>query len=137
MIKKKFLSLKEQKRIVDEVKDLKPGLYSPVLRSGSKMSIKMNCLGYDWSAKTYKYDPVREDGKTAAVIPDYLQSLAHLALLETHYWPESDIKPFDICIVNWYTESSKLGLHKDDSETEASLETGYPVVCRLAPLHFL
>lgn len=129
ILKKGFLSLEEQKKLISEVITIDPGLYSPVLRNGNKMSIKMNCLGYHWSSITYKYDKIRDvDGKEAAAIPDYLQALAQKALIDTGYWPKEDLKPFDICIVNFYNESSKLGIHRDDSETQETLESGYPIV---------
>ena len=34
----------------------------------------------------------------------------------------------DICIVNWYRTGSRMGLHKDKDESDASLSSGAPVV---------
>jgi len=34
----------------------------------------------------------------------------------------------DLCIVNWYTAASRMGLHQDKDESRESLEAGAPVV---------
>lgn len=94
------------------------------------MNLRMNCLGYHWSAVTYGYDKVRDvDGLEAAPIPDWLNEVALRALRTASYWPEDSLRPFDICIANLYAETTgKLGVHKDDSESQEALDSGYPVV---------
>ena len=34
----------------------------------------------------------------------------------------------DLCIVNWYSATSRMGLHQDKDESEGSLARGAPVV---------
>ena len=34
----------------------------------------------------------------------------------------------DVCIVNWYTAGSRMGLHQDKDESRGSIEAGAPVV---------
>jgi DNA alkylation damage repair protein AlkB len=34
----------------------------------------------------------------------------------------------DLCIVNWYSATSRMGLHQDKDESEASIAEGAPVV---------
>ncbi len=131
VFKKDFLTLAEQKEVYDKVLQLEPGFYVPVLRNGNRMNLQMNCLGWHWNSRTYKYTRVRDvDDREAAPIPDFLQSLAQRALRETDYWHGPGTVPlYDICIVNLYEErGGKLGVHTDNSETRASLEAGYPVV---------
>jgi alkylated DNA repair protein (DNA oxidative demethylase) len=130
VFRKAFLSRDEQRQVYETVCRIDPGFYVPVLRTGAKMSLRMNCLGYHWSAVTYKYTKFRDvDGQEVVPVPDFLNDLALRALRETRYWPASDLQPYDICIVNLYTEAEgKLGVHRDDSETKASLTSGYPVV---------
>lgn len=125
-----FLSFVEQREVLDTIKGIRPGFYQPVLKSGGKMSIKMNCLGWHWSAVDYKYHKVRSeiDGKEAAPIPARFQELAKRALLDSEYLTESEYRPFDVCIINYYADKSKLGIHVDNSETSEALESGYPVV---------
>jgi DNA oxidative demethylase len=131
IFKKSFLTPAEQKEVYDTVRCIEPGFYVPKLRTGAKMNLLMNCLGYHWSAVTYKYMKVRDvDGCEVAAIPTSLQALAHRAVLETNYWSDPDeVPPYDICIVNFYDENDgKLGIHADNSETGESLAKGFPVV---------
>lgn len=125
-----FLTLAEQKLIIQEIRTIDPGFYTPVTKFGSKMNLRMNCLGWHWDAKTYKYEKMRtdQDGKEAPKIPESLKELGCRALRETRYWPAAQIRPFDIIIANFYEESGKLGLHQDNSESKAALDSGYPVV---------
>jgi alkylated DNA repair protein (DNA oxidative demethylase) len=131
VFRKAFLSPPEQREVYEKVLQIEPGFYVPVLRNGNRMNLRMNCLGYHWSSRTYKYTKVRDvDGKEVAPIPDFLQTLARRAVRETGYWHgPGEVPPYDVCIVNFYDESSgKLGVHADNSETAESLARGYPVV---------
>ncbi len=131
VFRKAFLSPAEQREVCRRVLRIEPGFYVPVLRNGSRMNLRMNCLGHHWSAVTYQYSRVRDvDGLPAAPIPDYLQALARRALKETGYWlGPGEVPPYDICIVNLYEEDQgRLGAHADNSESPESLARGYPVV---------
>ena len=128
---KAFLSPAEQKRVYEEVLRIEPGFYVPVLRNGSQMNLWMNCLGYHWSAVTYQYSKVRDiDGREAAPVPPLLQELARRALRVTDYWHGvGDVPDYDICIANLYEEKKgKLGIHADNSESQETLDRGYPVI---------
>jgi alkylated DNA repair protein (DNA oxidative demethylase) len=131
VVKKGFLSLAEQRQVYRRVLRIDPGFYVPVLRTGAKMNLRMNCLGHHWSAVTYQYTKVRDvDGREVAPVPDFLQALARRAVRETDYWHGPGVVPdHDICIVNLYDEAAgKLGVHADNSESTESLAAGYPVV---------
>lgn len=131
VFKKSFLTLAEQKQVLEQVLRIEPGFYVPVLRNGKRMNLRMNCLGHHWSAVTYKYTRIRDvDGQEAAPIPDFLRELARRAVDETGYWTgPGSVPDYDICIVNLYDEDEgKLGVHADNSESQHSLDAGYPVV---------
>src|SRR5579862_9721535 len=131
VLRKCFLGHAEQREIYKQVLLIEPGFYVPVLRTGAKMSLRMNCLGYHWSAVTYKYMKIRDvDEREVAPVPDFLQTAAQRAVRETAYWHgPSAVPDYDICIVNLYDDhSGKLGVHADNSETKESLTLGYPVV---------
>jgi alkylated DNA repair protein (DNA oxidative demethylase) len=126
-----FLSAAEQARVVAVTREIVPGFYVPRTRWGKAMHLRMNCLGHHWSARDYKYHPTRVDvdGLPCAPIPDELQAMARRALVETGYVPAGEVRPYELCIVNWYDEAAgKLGDHVDNSESAASLASGYPVV---------
>jgi DNA oxidative demethylase len=129
--RKRFLSPAEEREIYNQVLSIEPGFYVPVLRSGAKMNLRMNCLGYHWSSVTYRYTKVRDvDSQQVAPIPPFLQAIARRALSETDYWHgPGEVPDYDICIANLYDEAAgKLGVHADNSETKESLALGYPVV---------
>jgi alkylated DNA repair protein (DNA oxidative demethylase) len=131
VFKNAFLSTGEQREVYENVRQIEPGFYVPALRNGSRMNLRMNCLGYHWSAVTYKYTKVRDvDDREVAPLPEFLQALARRALNETRYWQgPGEVPPYDVCIVNWYDEDGgKLGIHADNSESRASLERGYPII---------
>jgi DNA oxidative demethylase len=131
VFKKGFLSLAEQRAVYERLLQIDPGFYVPVLRTGAKMNLRMNCLGHHWSALTYQYTKMRDlDGREVAPIPDFLQALVRRALVETDYWHgRGGVPDYDICIVNLYDETvGKLGVHADNSESKDSLTRGYPVV---------
>jgi alkylated DNA repair protein (DNA oxidative demethylase) len=126
-----FLAPAEQREIYQQVMAIEPGFYVPVLRTGAKMNLRMNCLGHHWSSVTYKYSKLRDvDGHHVAPIPHFLQTIARRALSETDYWHGPwEVPDYDICIANLYEETTgKLGVHADNSETRESLARGYPVV---------
>jgi len=101
------------------------GFYTPIVRGGRPMSVRMLCLGRHWNAREYRYEPVRSDVDRLPVppIPAELGVLAARAARETGFEFAADI-----CIVNWYGAGSRMGLHQDKDESAASLERGAPVV---------
>ena len=127
-----FLTQDEQRRIVEIVTTIHPGFYVPRTRWGQAMRLQMLCLGRHWSARDYKYHPVRKDvdGLPCPPIPEELQALARQALIETQYLPSREIRPFDTCIVNRYAlaDGGRLGDHIDNSEGAEAIASGYPVV---------
>ena len=104
------------------------GFYRPVLSSGSRMSLKMNCLGHHWDAKDYKYYNNRTDvdGEAVKKIPQEIIDIAKPFSLQAF---PNHIPNWDICIINHYNPyQSKLGMHRDNSESKEMLEIGHPIV---------
>src|SRR5215203_60216 len=101
------------------------GFYTPVVRGGHPMSVRMLCLGRHWNARTYTYEGVRSDidGLPPPDLPSELASVATRSGRAAGF----DVAP-DLCIVNWYGPSSRMGLHQDKDESRESLESGAPVI---------
>src|SRR5262245_54192360 len=55
------------------------GFYTPIVRGGKPMSVKMRCLGRHWNALTYRYEDVRSDIDRRPV-PPLPQEFAALAV---------------------------------------------------------
>lgn len=130
-VEKGFLTLEEQRRVVEIVSRIEPGFYTPRTRFGAAMRVRMNCLGHHWSAKDYKYHGQRVDvdNLPCAPVPHPLQLMAQRALIDTGYIEAHQVRPYDVCIVNWYPEATgRLGDHVDNSESDETKRSGYPIV---------
>ncbi|XP_057971959.1 uncharacterized protein LOC131160357 [Malania oleifera] len=141
---KGYLSQSEQIEIVKKCRDLglgPGGFYQPGYSDGGKLRLQMMCLGLDWDPQTRKYDKTRLfDGSESPDIPREFDLLVKRAIQDSHALIKEDdvevsnvedVLPAmtpDICIVNFYTTSGKLGLHQDRDESEESLHKGLPVV---------
>jgi DNA oxidative demethylase len=123
-----YLSPAEQRALAEQCLTLgaaDAGFYTPVVRSGHPMSVRMLCLGRHWNARTYTYESTRSnvDGRPVPPLPPAMAALARRAAADAGF----DFAP-DLCIVNWYGAASKMGLHQDKDESEASLARGAPVL---------
>ena len=89
------------------------------------MRIQMVCLGLHWNPRTYKYQRVREDcdGLPVQELPQDLKELARRIAGAAGM----NIEP-DICLINYYSEIGRLGLHQDKDERPETIEAGIPVV---------
>jgi DNA alkylation damage repair protein AlkB len=123
-----YLPLNDQVHLATrclELGEAAAGFYTPVVRGRYPMSVRMLCLGRHWNAGTYRYEQVRSDvdGQPVPAMPPDFESLARAIAHAAGY----RMRP-DICIVNWYRSGSRMGLHQDKDESEASLASGAPVV---------
>jgi DNA oxidative demethylase len=123
-----YLSHQEQVRIATTCLELgsrAAGFYTPIVRGGHPMSVRMLCLGRHWNALTYTYEDRRTDidGLPAPELPIDLAALATRAAHAAGF----DIVP-DLSIVNWYGAESRMGLHQDKDESRESLAAGAPVI---------
>lgn len=96
------------------------GFYRPGYRDGAKLSLQMMCLGKDWDPETKSYGDVRryDDAKPPPIPNDFMvlvqkaiaeaRNLFYARVLESIL---PNMSP-DICIMNFYTQSGKLGLHQ-------------------------
>ena len=100
-------------------------MYTPTVRGGKKMSVGMLCLGRHWNALTYQYEKARTDFDHLEVppIPAELAAIATSAAAGAGF----TMRP-DICIMNFYDQESRMGVHQDKDESRESLEAGVPIV---------
>lgn len=113
------MSTSEQEYWVQYLRDeCAKGWEHPVHYDGSKLSVKINCFGYWWSIRGYK-EPIRPmDERLAELAKDYVGQVTNRY---QSYAPET-------CIVNYYDDKAKLGLHKDQQEHPSLLLSGSPIV---------
>jgi alkylated DNA repair protein (DNA oxidative demethylase) len=100
-------------------------MYTPIVRGGRKMSVGMLCLGKHWNALTYRYEDARTDydGLPVPEIPQRLLDLAREAAAEAGF-----VMHPDLCIMNYYTSESRMGVHQDKDERAETIAAGIPIV---------
>jgi DNA alkylation damage repair protein AlkB len=100
-------------------------MYTPTVRGGRKMSVGMLCLGKHWNALTYSYEDARSDydGLPVPEIPERLVDLATTAAADAGFM----MRP-DLCIMNYYTTESRMGVHQDKDERTETIAAGIPIV---------
>jgi DNA alkylation damage repair protein AlkB len=100
-------------------------MYTPTVRGGRKMSVGMLCLGKHWNALTYKYEDRRSDfdGLPAPALPPLFGEIARSAARDAGF----EMQP-DLCIVNYYTAESRMGVHQDKDESPDTIAAGVPIV---------
>lgn len=112
------LAREEQANLVEIIRDIvaEAPLYVPVMPgSGRPMSVRMtNCGPLGWvtdKERGYRYQTTHPmTGKPWPAIPDVLLDL----------WRELSGYPKDpeACLVNFYADDAKMGLHQDRDESE-------------------
>lgn len=140
---KRYLTQDKQVSLARECRNLglgPGGFYQPGYKYGAKLRLMMMCLGRDWDPQTRKYSNRRRlDNSQPPDIPHQFLNMVQGAMIASHALMESedaennvaDILPMmlpDICIVNFYTTTGRLGLHQDRDESRESLAKGLPVV---------
>jgi DNA oxidative demethylase len=124
----RYLSLDRQRALVDRCRALVDGpvpAYVPTVRGGKQMHVRMLCLGRHWNAKSYEYESNRTDfdGHPVPALPADLCELA----TEIAAAAQMRIEP-DLCLINYYGEDGRMGLHQDKDEGPLSIAAAIPVV---------
>ncbi len=111
----------EQAALVDDLRNIAKAapMRHPETRWGTQMSVKMTSagrLGWISDRRGYRYERLHPDGMAWPPIPQRVLSL----------WRDLtglDRVP-DCCLINFYGEGARMGLHQDNDEGDFS----YPVL---------
>ncbi|MEM7270224.1 MAG: alpha-ketoglutarate-dependent dioxygenase AlkB [Pseudomonadota bacterium] len=86
-------------------------MFSPVTRWGKPMSVKMTSAGrVGWYSdrRGYRYEPRHPSGAQWPAIPESVLNVWR----EVSGYPKDP----DCCLINYYSEKAKMGLHRDADE---------------------
>ena len=116
-----WLDADEQAALVERLRDVarEAPFFRPATPRGKPMSVRMTAAGrYGWVSdrRGYRYEPRHPSGVPWPPIPDEVLAVWHAV-------NGLDRAP-DCCLVNWYGEGARMGLHQDRDEADF----GWPVV---------
>jgi len=116
-IYKGYLDRRSQENLVTDVRSIvsKAPLFSPLTPWGKPMSVKMTSAGkYGWFSDQsgYRYVARHPNGQIWPEIPASIQAIWR-DLCESNPAPEC-------CLVNYYSNTAKMGLHQDNDEKSFS-----------------
>ncbi|WP_084365961.1 alpha-ketoglutarate-dependent dioxygenase AlkB [Rhizobium sp. RU36D] len=135
-----FLDRQQQERLVDQVRDVVTvaPLYVPVMpKTGAPMSVRMtNCGPLGWVTdkdRGYRYQATHP--LTGKPWPDIPSEIGAIWDAVADY-----CKPPEACLVNFYGEDAKMGLHQDRDEQDfsapvVSISLGDTCLFRVGGLH--
>ncbi|WP_424977246.1 alpha-ketoglutarate-dependent dioxygenase AlkB family protein [Leisingera sp. S232] len=120
-VHKGYLDAARQRALIESLRGVLKAapLFSPEVPGGGRMSVRMTSAGqFGWfsNAKSYRYTEQHPAGQAWPVIPaEVLEIWRVLTGLE---------RPPECCLLNYYGEGARMGLHQDKDEADFS----FPVV---------
>lgn len=110
-----WLTAAEQAALRDDLRAVvaQAPLFSPVTPSGKAMSVRMTSAGrFGWVSdrRGYRYSATHPDGQPWPAIPARVLDIWD-AVAGTARSPEC-------CLINFYDDQAKMGLHQDRDETD-------------------
>jgi len=116
-----WLSAPEQRALRDDLRNVVAAapLFSPMTPFGKEMSVRMTSAGrFGWVSdrRGYRYSETHPNGSPWPAIPPSILAIWK-AVSESARDPEC-------CLINFYSEGAKMGLHQDRDEADF----GHPVV---------
>lgn len=112
-IHKGYLDVNRQHQVLKDVRNIVSAapLFAPVTPRGKPMSVRMSAAGsYGWvtDRSGYRYEPCHPNGSAWPPIPESILEIWR-AVSGASVLPEC-------CLVNFYGEGARMGMHQDKDE---------------------
>ena len=112
---REYLNASRQRAMVDEMHAiaLEAPLFFPMTPFGKRMSVRMTSAGkYGWYSdrKGYRYERRHPNGQSWPMIPKSVLEIWR-NIVDTDRMP-------DCCLINYYGEKSRMGMHQDSDEAD-------------------
>lgn len=112
---KEALTPAEQSTLVEDIRAVarQAPFYRPSMRNGKKLSVRMTAAGsFGWVSDQggYRYEAVHPDGMQWPDIP--------ISVLNIWEACAKGCRAPECCLVNWYGEGARMGLHQDRDEAD-------------------
>lgn len=112
-----LLNAEAQAGMLDDIREVVRAapLFSPETRWGKKMSVGMTsagALGWVSDRRGYRYEPRHPSGVPWPPIP--------ASVLDAWWAVSGSSREPDCCLVNFYREGARMGLHQDRDEADFS-----------------
>jgi alkylated DNA repair protein (DNA oxidative demethylase) len=118
-----WLGLAEQRELVTACREwARPpaGARTVTLPAGGTMSVRIVCLGWDWTP--YRYRRALDDGTPVKPFPPGLGALGRRAVADAG--AHTDVGEVgdgpDVALINYYDPSARMGMHRDREERAAA-----------------
>jgi alkylated DNA repair protein (DNA oxidative demethylase) len=113
-----WLSSSDQAAMVQDIRAIvaKAPFFTPETARGQKMSVRMTAAGdYGWISdrRGYRYEGCHPSGVVWPPIPEPVLAVWR-AVSGTDRAPQC-------CLVNWYAETARMGLHQDRDEADLTM----------------
>ncbi|MEO0370423.1 MAG: alpha-ketoglutarate-dependent dioxygenase AlkB [Pseudomonadota bacterium] len=110
-----YLDGDEQAALVDDIRKLARAapLFSPMTPYGKPMRVQMTSAGkYGWFSDRsgYRYEPRHPSGVPWPPVPPRVMAIWQALV--------SDTRDPDCCLVNFYDDDAKMGMHQDRDEAD-------------------
>ena len=116
-IYQEYLEQDAQNALVEEIRQclIHAPLFQPVTPRGTPMSVRMSAAGqFGWVSdrKRYRYEAKHPSGVLWPKMPKRVLDLWR-TLVPSARLPEC-------CLINWYSDAAKMGMHQDRDEKDMS-----------------
>src|SRR5581483_10551181 len=112
------LNREEKENLLETIRGIvkEAPLLTPYMKTGSKFNVQLTSCGtYGWYSDDTGYHYTKEHPVTKQPWPEMPWTIAKIGVELARDAGFDDFRP-DSCLINYYAEGGKLGIHRDEDE---------------------